>query len=617
MKKNEKKYVLNKNILVLFIIANIWGILYIAWRLFYTINYANDAYALTWSVLLLLAEAFSMMIFVSFSLAVIRKDEYKLPGAEYTMLMLDELPYVDIFVCSLNEDEEILKPTLTSALNIDYPNKKVYLLDDGRRPEMFELTKKLGCHYITRNTNIGFKAGNINNALRQTDGEVILVLDADHVPVATLLKEIINNFKDEKVALVQTPQHFFNLDPFQKNLSFEKHLTNEQDLFYRVIEPGLSVWNATICGGTNFLIRRKHLAEVGGFPEDTITEDFAVSLKLESKHYKILYYNKPLCSGKSTETFQEYVKQRSRWARGNLGVIYNFSNLKYLFKLNPIQIFLKIAGVTYFFYPFARLIFIFSPIAFIFFDLISVVAIVYQLIIFQITYFIFKIWFFVIIAKKYRNFLFTDVYECATSPFLAIELIKFILIPPFIKKPKFIVSNKSSMSEKSSIDFQYFIPLLLITFILFAGEVKAIWDLHHDPVSPGGIAVNIFWNTYNLLIMFYALRATFDRPEFRKNIRIPVRHEVIIINKNRKQYSACTINISQGGALLSSKNLIPNEFLADAHIKFSDCEEMKIDHIQTIATKNDFLYRIKFNLLKEEDAFLKNMFLNSNSWDRY
>lgn len=607
----------NKKLLVLFIIANIWGCFYIFWRAFYTINYLNDFYSVFWSVLLLVAESFSMIVFICFSLAVIRKDDYVLPGQEHETLMHDELPSIDIFVCSLNEEEEIVKPTLRAALNIDYPNKKVYLLDDGRRPHMFELAKKLGCYYVTRDNNIGYKAGNINNALKHSNGELILVLDADHVPVSTILKELVGNFKEENVALIQTPQHFFNLDPFQKNLHFEKYVTNEQDLFYRVIEPGLSCWNATICGGTNFIVTRKHLEEAGGFPEDTLTEDFALSLILESKGYKILYYNKPLCSGKSTETFEEYIKQRSRWARGNLSSVFSFGNLKYLLKLNPIQIFFKVTGVSYFFYPFARLVFIFSPIVFIFFGLISVAAVIYQLVFFQISYFILKVMFFVFTARKYRNFLFTDVYESATSPFLALELIKFFLVPPFIKKPKFVVSDKKSIYEKIPFNIKYFLPLLIITAILFCGEVKAIYDLYNDPVSPGGIAVNIFWNTFNLLVMVYALRVTFDRPEFRRNVRIPVRHEVTIFNNKGQHYNAYTVNMSQGGALLTSRDYIPEEFLADCRIKFPECEEMKLEYIETISTKNEFLYRIKFDSLEEEDGFIKSMFNNSNAWDKF
>lgn len=302
----------NKRLLVLLIVANLWGIVYILWRAVYTVNYLGDIYSLTWSILLLLAEIFSMVIFISFSLAVSRKDDYELPHCP--VIPPDKLPGVDIFVCSLNETEEILKPTLMAALNIDYPNKKVYLLDDGKRPEMFELTKKLGCNYITRETNKGYKAGNINNALKQTSGEIVIIFDADHIPVSTFIKDIICNFSDPKVALIQTPQHFFNLDPFQKNLGLQEYITNEQDLFYRVIEPGLATYNATICGGTNFFFRRQYVEKAGGFPEDTLTEDFAMGLKLETMGYKILYYNRPVATGKSTETFGEFIKQRSRWA---------------------------------------------------------------------------------------------------------------------------------------------------------------------------------------------------------------------------------------------------------------------------------------------------------------
>ena len=119
-------------------------------------------------------------------------------------------PSVDIFVASYNEGADIVTRTLVGCQAIDYPHKQVYLLDDGRRPEMAALCKTLGVNYITRDDNKGAKAGNLNHALARTTGEFIVTFDADHVPVSSFLTETLGHFREPGVAQLQTPQHFFN-----------------------------------------------------------------------------------------------------------------------------------------------------------------------------------------------------------------------------------------------------------------------------------------------------------------------------------------------------------------------------------------------------------------------
>ncbi len=611
----------NKKLLFLFILANIWGIFYIIWRAMYTISYRTDKVTLIWSILLLSAEIFSLVIFTSFSLAVIKKDKNVLQKCELD-LNNKELPSVDIFLCSLNEEEDILRQSLTACQNINYPNKKVYLLDDGKRPEMFDLTQEIGCNYITRDNNKGYKAGNINNAVKQTNGEFIVIFDADHVPVTSFISEIICHFDNEKVSLIQTPQHFFDLDPFQKNLFLERHINNEQELFYRIIEPGLANYGATICGGTNFIIRREHLEEAGGFPENTITEDFALSFKLASKGYKILYYNKPLATGKSTSTFREYIKQRSRWAKGNIQVIFNPLNLKYILKLSPMQAFFSVMGVTYFFYCFPRLIFILAPAFFLLFDLMPVHIVFYQIVLFQLVYFSLKVGFFILTSGRYRNFLFTDVYETATSPFMAGEILKLILIPPFIVKQKFFVTNKSSVNESYNLNLKYFIPIFIIFLMLVLATLKGVNDLSIRPEDTGAILVNIFWNTFNLILIIYALRVTIDRSETRRHVRIPARHQVEITNTHyNKAYRAITLNISETGALLISDILIPLEFFIESEMILPNNEKYLIEHIETIERDEEgyYLYRVKLKAAIEKTkdywGLVDVMYSNSDFWD--
>lgn len=176
-----------------------------------------------------------------------------------------KLPWVDIFIPTYNEDEAIVGRTVTGALLIDYPKKRVYVLDDGRRPHIEALARRLGCGYLTRSDNKHAKAGNINTALKRTHGELVAIFDADHVPVRSFLQMTVGFFlQDPSLALVQTPHHFFNPDPFQRILLTEGRVPAEQELFYHVILPGDDFWNSTFFCGSCALLRRTALEEVGG-----------------------------------------------------------------------------------------------------------------------------------------------------------------------------------------------------------------------------------------------------------------------------------------------------------------------------------------------------------------
>ncbi|WP_411018859.1 glycosyltransferase, partial [Salmonella sp. ZJJH19_0126] len=86
--------------------------------------------------------------------------------------------------------------------------------------EFAEFAKQIGVGYIARPDNNHAKAGNMNHAMRYTDGEYIAIFDCDHIPARSFLQMTMGQFiKDEKVCLVQTPHHFFSADPFERNLN--------------------------------------------------------------------------------------------------------------------------------------------------------------------------------------------------------------------------------------------------------------------------------------------------------------------------------------------------------------------------------------------------------------
>ena len=156
---------------------------------------------------------------------------------------------VDVLIPTYNEDPQLLRGTISAALKIDYPHR-TYVLDDGRREEVRALCKELGADYISRPNNLHAKAGNLNHALRMTDGEFVVIFDADHVSERHFIDRLVGYFVDEKLGFVQTPHAFYNFDAFQGVLNYERGVYWEEGmLFYNVTQPGKNRWNGvSFCG---------------------------------------------------------------------------------------------------------------------------------------------------------------------------------------------------------------------------------------------------------------------------------------------------------------------------------------------------------------------------------
>lgn len=525
-------------ILILFIM----GVLYLTWRWIFTLNLLESPFTTFFSYLLLVAEAITFLVFTNFSLVLLKAAnlkkiviDNKLQHDYYKDFFYDGklvtfknfCPSVDIFICTINEEVDMLSTTISACKNIDYPKKNVYVLDDGRRPEVKELAEMLECNYITRQTNKGYKAGNINNALSLTKSDIVVIFDADHIPASSFLRETVYNFIDENVALVQTPQHFCNLDAFQKNLNVGKLLANEQDMFYRVIEPGLNEYGAVFCGGTNILIRRKHLEAVGNFPETTITEDSLLGLMFHAYKYKVVYYNRPIAIGLAASGFEEYIKQRCRWAKGNLQILTGRQNWKYYRSLSPSQAFFFLSGVLYFLTPLARITFLLAPVLFLFFDISAVVILFYQIFAFQICYFSLKFAFIFTNCIKIRNVIFADVYDLVTSIFTLGSILETLFVPKWLAKFKFSVTKKDSSQDRTN--YRYMSTLGIIFAILVAAQLQGIYDLLYSEVySVLAVWANLFWNGVNIVVLFFALQVVDEKPEKRLYQRVETDEKTII-----------------------------------------------------------------------------------------
>lgn len=228
---------------------------------------------------------------------------------------------VDVFITTYNEDLALLRQTARAAVAMRYPHT-TWILDDGRRPAVAALARELGCRYLTRATNEHAKAGNWNNAFAHATGDLIVTLDADHVPRPELIERTIGFFQDPKVFIVQVPQQFHNLDSVQHHVNWdERRMYGEQDVFFDLVMPGKDHWNAAFFCGTGAVLRRAALQPHGGLITGSITEDMHTSLVLHSEGWKSVYLNETLVTGLAPTDVSTFLKQRLRWAEGNLKII--------------------------------------------------------------------------------------------------------------------------------------------------------------------------------------------------------------------------------------------------------------------------------------------------------
>ncbi|WP_121251101.1 glycosyltransferase [Nocardioides ferulae] len=226
------------------------GVNYVVWRWLVSVNW--DAWWI--AVPLVLAETYSLVDSLLFGLAMWRIKERGDPATappDWT---------VDVFITTYNEPVELVMRTARAARDIRYPHD-TWILDDGDRAELRAAAEAEGIGWITRSAEWQdmprhAKAGNLNNALLATEGEFLLILDADQVPHPEILDRTLGYFADEQMALVQTPQWF-------ENVPDDDPLGSQAPLFYGPIQQGKDGWNAAFFCGSNAVIRREALMQLG------------------------------------------------------------------------------------------------------------------------------------------------------------------------------------------------------------------------------------------------------------------------------------------------------------------------------------------------------------------
>ncbi len=517
--------------LLFLLIAAFLALRYTLWRTFGTLLYTGPA-DFVGMAMVYIAEIYGIAIyFMGMFVNVWPLESRSVPLPQE----LGKLPTVDVFIPTYNESDDIVRMTATAAVQIDYPKEKlrVYILDDGstqakrahpengmsaweRHYRLRQMAADLGIGYITRETNQQAKAGNINHALHHTEGDVILVLDCDHVPTSDLLQRTVGHFiSDKKLFLVQTPHFFINPSPIEKNLEGVANPSGENDMFYRKIHPALNFWNASYFCGSAALLRRKCLMEVGGICGTTITEDAETAFQLHSMGYNSIYINRPMVCGLSPESYDDYVIQRSRWGQGMIQLLLLNNPLK----RKGLSIPQKIAYFNssfFWFFGIARFIYFISPAMYLIFGLNIYHASWLQILAFTLPYLLSSHMVMDYFYAGSRQPFFSEIYESVQSLFL-IPAVLSVLVNPW--KPSFKVTPKGMTNDKN-----YLSPLAAPFFVVIAINVVAIilsiFQWFDQPILRSVIMVTVVWCFYNLYLSVVSLGAFWERKQVRKFHRI-------------------------------------------------------------------------------------------------
>lgn len=522
MKQDEKES-LGKRII--YTAAFISTVVYIIYRIFFSLPLHDTFINVFIAVMIVILEFFEAFVYgiYYFNVLLFRKDSPATPKIKKS-----EFPELDIFVATINEDVDLLEDTIKHIKAMKYPDKKkihIYLCDDGRRKEMKDLCKKMKINYLDRKDNKDAKAGNYNNALKKTHSPYIVTFDADMQPKPEfLMKTVPHIIANKDIGFVQIPQNFRNPDIYQLRFKLIGQLPHEQDYFFNSIQMAKNKTNSVIYCGTNTVFLRKALEEAGGFATESVTEDIATGIIIESKGYKGLGINEKLAFGLNVNNLDSYIKQKCRWSRG---CIQTFKHYKVIRNkgLTLRQKADYFSTLYYWTYGIRQYFYLIIPLLFPFFNVRIIKG---SIITFTILFFI------QYILKRYvvdkmegyaTSSTWNRIYETVLFPTVSLDLIREVFN---IGSKKFYVSpkkkEKNVMTRNNAYMMLIHLLLWIVTFIALS-----LCFINAYKYRPDIYIIPIFWLISNLV--YLSIAVMFD-------LSLKEQEDVNVIDNRTDKYSA-------------------------------------------------------------------------------
>lgn len=468
-------------------------------------------------------------------------------------------PSVAVWIPTYNESERIVERAVLTCQQLNYKHFSITVLDDGHRPSIAQLAERLGVHYLSRDGNAHRKAGNLNNALQHCQDEFIAVFDCDFIPSSNFLLRTLGFFRNERVAIVQTPQHYFQSDFHSVNLGLDQVMPGDLDYFYHFLQVRRDKANATICCGTSYVARREALLSIGGYFNRCIVEDYQTSTKLISNGWTVRYLNEVLSMGEVPRTLADFLDQRLRWMQGNIQIFFCRQDLPLLGHLNaqqlrwyllPADLLSPLWRFTYLTMPLIGLILGFSVIA------APITEFMAYGVPFLIALYTLPNW----LSNHYHHQFWMEVYESIFC-FPALHRMAKVIQRPFGIYGG-IVTNKDTTAQEQRLNIKLSWPLLtllasmsvtiLIRYLLpLTGLIQGASEGYE------GESVVLSWNLYNALVLIVATLACIDQPVNAEADRFPI-DRIGNLQVGHQQLWGRTSWISEDGARFDLQSPTPD-----------------------------------------------------------
>lgn len=526
---------------LVFVLTILFSTIYLLWRIFFTLPWSAGTLQMAAGIVLVMAETSTTLGLFELLISRMRSGNYTLHPPKLTK---KEFPHVDVLIATHNEPEDLLYKTINACTFLEYPDRDkvhIYVCDDGNREEIRRLAEQLKVGYLGLKDNVHAKSGNYNNAIEKTDSPLIATFDADMIPRREFLIKTVPYFfiPGVRMGLVQTPQSFYNQDLFQFNLFAERDIPNEQDFFSREINVMRNSTNTAAYTGSNTLLSRGAMEEIGGFPYGTITEDFETSLRMQKAGYVTYATSEVLASGLSATTVGSMIGQRIRWARGVIQSIQN-TNAVFTGKLSLSGRLSYLNAYLYWWSFFNRMVFILSPILFALFDFQLVQCGFGELLLFWLPSHL--------LSNRSMKYLSTNVRNLRWSQIIDTILAPYMILPVFLEtfgihQKKFKVTEKRKTSVKTT-SARYIFPHAVLIVLTLTAIVRYAAGKYGMALLYSSVI--LFWLFYNLTALVYAVFFMLGRDSKRKHERIEAEEE-IEIRVRGKEYRGRTFDVSEEG----------------------------------------------------------------------
>ncbi|BEV14382.1 UDP-forming cellulose synthase catalytic subunit [Herbaspirillum sp. DW155] len=598
-------------VLVLITLSLIVSMRYMYWRIDSTLGFESWLDVL-FGYALLMAELYSLLVLV---LGYLQTAWPLRRTPQMLTIPPSQWPTVDVFIPSYNESLDIVSLTIFAAQAIDWPQDKlrVHVLDDGRREEFREFCDNIGVNYLVRSNNHHAKAGNLNEALKVTDGEFVAIFDADHVPTRSFLQICVGWFyRDAKLAMLQTPHFFFSPDPFEKNLNTFRSVPNEGELFYGLVQDGNDLWNAAFFCGSCAIMRRTALMEIGGIAVETLTEDAHTALKMNRAGYNTAYLAIPQAAGLATENLARHIRQRIRWARG-MAQIFRVDNPLKGRGLRLGQRLCYLNAMLHFFYGLPRLIFLTAPLTYLFFGAHIFHASALLITAYVLPHVLHANLTNSSIQGRFRHSFWNEVYETVLAWYILGPVLLALVNP---KLGGFNVTDKGGIIAEDHFDWKLARPYILLLLLNVLGLVFGVWQLVlGDPDAFTTILINLAWTLYNVIISSAAMAVAAETRQVRSEPRVAAELPARIQLEDGRVIEATTLDFSQKGIGLRLPEGV--NIARNAHIQVTlfRNEQEKMFPALVVFSRNDMV-GAQFNelTLRQQSELVRLTFSRADIW---